>query len=121
MANIPPYPGNLADDFAHCLEHVVTLTTLNMRNAIVKTAGVGTIDYLLLIDEESLIRLCTTQTTVMAKMKLKTLKRWVEKEADIDKSTLDIQKFTPEVCKELQRELARTKKAKNKRLRNQPD
>ena len=82
MANIPPYPGNSAGSFTHCLEHVVTLTTLNMRNTIVNTAGVGTIDDLLLIDEESLIGLCTTQTTMMTKMKLKTLKRWVEKEAD---------------------------------------
>ena len=85
------------------------LTTVGMRNAIITGAGVNTIEDLLLIYEDSLINACTNNTTVMAKIKLITLKRWTEREADIDETTLDIN-FTSDIYRELQREIARTKK-----------
>ena len=49
----------------------------------------------------------------MAKMKLKTLKIWTEREADIDETTLDLQNFTVDICRGLRREISRTKKTKN--------
>ena len=45
-------------------------------------------------------------------MRLKTLKRWTERQTDIDETMLDIQNFTPDIYRESQRELARTKKTK---------
>ena len=47
------------------------------------------------------------------------LKRWTDRQADIDEVGLDIQDFTPEVCRDLQRELARTKKSKEEETTSQ--
>ena len=113
MAAIPPFPGDPILDFAHSLEHVILLTTPQMRNTITVNAGITTVDDLLLLDEESLINTCTAATSAMSKMRLKTLKRWTERQADVDEGALNIQDFTPEICRELQRELARTKKTKD--------
>ena len=112
MAAMPPFPGDPIQDFAHSLEHVILLTTPQMRNAITATAGITRVEDLLLLDEESLTNSCTAATSAMSKMRLKTLKRWTERQADIDEAMLDIQDFTPDVCRKLQRELARTKKTK---------
>ena len=75
MAAIPPFPGDPALDFEHSPEHVIKLSTVSMRNAIINGAGVTTIHDILFIDEESLIDACTTATPVIVKMRLKTLKR----------------------------------------------
>ena len=112
MAAMPPFPGNPTDDFLHVLEHVILLGTNAMRNAITIGAGVMEVNDLLLVDEESLIDSCSATTTVMSKMRLKTLKRWTEKESDLDEGALDVQNFTPDICRSLQKELARTKKSK---------
>ena len=97
MASFKAFPGDPALDFVHSLEHVILLTTPQMRNVITSMAGVATVKDLLLIDEGSLIDLCTTAISVMSKMRLKTLKRWTEREADIDETVLNIQDFTPDV------------------------
>ena len=55
MAAIPPFLGDPALDCEHSLEHVIKLSTVNMRNAIINRAGVTMIHNILLIDEESLI------------------------------------------------------------------
>ena len=75
MATIPPFPADLVGQFDHSLENVIILTTVNMRNIILIGTGVTTIHDLLLIDKESLVNACKEATTVMSKMKLKTLKR----------------------------------------------
>ena len=75
MVAIPPFPGDPALDFEHSLEHIIKLSTVNIRNVIINGAGVTTIHDILLIDEESLIDACTTATPVIVKMRLKTLKR----------------------------------------------
>mgnify|MGYP003321269932 CR=1 FL=1 len=50
-------------------------------------------------------------TPVIVKMRLKTLKRWAEREADVDKTALYVQNFTADECCNLQREIARTKES----------
>ena len=41
------------------------------------------------------------------------LKQWAKREADIDKTALNVQNFTADECRDLQREVARTKKCKS--------
>ena len=109
---MPPFPGDPALDFINSLEHIIKLTSAPMRNAILTGAGVTTVHDLHLIDEESLLDACTAVTPVIAKMRLKTLKRWTEKKAGIDKATFNIQDFIAVECCDLQRELARIKRNK---------
>ena len=74
MVAIPPFPGDQILNFTHSLEHIILLTTPQMRNAITVAAGIQTVEDLLLLDEYSLVNLCTAATSAMSKMRLKILK-----------------------------------------------
>ena len=97
---ISPFPGDETGDSLHVPEHAILLNIAGMRNTIINTAGVITVEGLLYIDEASLINLCSATTTVIDKMRIKTLKKWAENNSDIG-TELDIQDFTAAVCRKL--------------------
>ena len=98
---ISPFPGDETGDSLHVPEYAILLNIADgMRNTIINTAGVITVEGLLYIDETSLINSCSATTTVIDKMRIKTLKKWAENNSDIG-TELDIQDFTATVCRKL--------------------
>lgn len=66
--------------FNGVLEHIIGLDTQAKRNTVTAGAGVTVVEDLLEVDMESLLDCLTANTTVIAKTRLKTLKRWAEEE-----------------------------------------
>ena len=64
-----------------------------------------------MLGNETLMTIMPDTTSAMIKMRLKTLKSWIDKEFDTvvgqPSGTLDIRRFNTEVCCELQRKLSR--------------
>lgn len=112
-ANVPQ-PQGMPDDqpgaFTYVLEHIIGLDTVAKRERVTINAGVTTAEDLLYVEMDSLIDCLTNNTTIIAKACLKTLKRWAEDEYDIE-GQVDIRKFNEEICKERQRNIARSTKA----------
>ena len=106
---IPAIPDDPQEAFVHVLEHVIGLDTQAKRDRITNT-GILTAEDLMLIDMTGLIECVSINTiSIMVRTRLKTLKRWVEEEFDIEgEGKVDVRKFTTDVCKEKQREIART-------------
>lgn len=88
------------------MQLTVTQTNRLMNNGI-STAE----DDMAMIDSKTLMALMPDTTSAMIKMRLKTLKSWVDTEFDTvilqPSGTLDIRTFHVEVCRELQRKLSR--------------
>jgi hypothetical protein len=84
--------------FLAVLQDIVGLDTQPKRDRVTKHGGVKSADDLLLVDMDSLLACLTQGTSVMAKTKLKTLKLWVEEQYDLH-GTVDITKFTADVCR----------------------
>ena len=101
-----PFPGNSAGDLLHILEHIVGLSTIAQRERITLTASVTTAEDILLLDEASLLGTLTTATSVMARMKLKALKRWTERQETLGIS-VNVQGFTTDECRKIQRNISR--------------
>jgi Reverse transcriptase (RNA-dependent DNA polymerase) len=106
---IPPIPNDPAGAFMHVLQHIIGLDTPAKRDRVTINAGITEAEGLLYVEMDSLINSLTPQTSIIAKTRLKTLKRWVEEEYDIE-GAIDISKFTDHVCRDLQRSIARSTK-----------
>jgi hypothetical protein len=106
---IPPIPEDQPGALLHVLEHIIGLDTPAKRDRVTINAGVTSAEDLLYVELESLIDCLTATTSILAKTRLKTVKRWVEDEFDIE-GNIDIRKFTEDICKERQRIIARSVK-----------
>jgi hypothetical protein len=106
---VPDIPEDDQGAFVWVLEHVIGLDTDAKRQRVTVNAGCTTAEDLLMVETDSLVDCLTNNTSILSKTKLKTLKRWAEEEYDIEGS-VDIRKFTVGVCRERQRQLARTDK-----------
>ena len=84
------------------LDHVVGLTKTAQRDRITVNSIVNETSNILYIDEVSLLGVLTPNTTMMARMKIKSLKHWVERQEGLG-VIVDIQDFTTEVCRNVQR------------------
>lgn len=64
-----------------------------------------------MLDNDTLMAIMPDATSAMIKMRLKTLKSWIDREFDMvvgqPSGTLDIRQFSLEVCRDLQRKLSR--------------
>ena len=96
---MPAYPGGVAANFTHNLEHVIGLQQVQQRNRITINAGILEVGDLLLVDEDTIIGTLTPNTSAMCKTRLQALKRWAQDRSD-DQAPLDIIIFTPSVCRE---------------------
>jgi hypothetical protein len=86
------------------------LDTQAKRHSVTVTAGCQTADDLMHVETESLINCLDPATSIIAKTRLKTLKKWVEDSFDIH-GTVDISNFTAAICQDNQRAIARTVKS----------
>jgi hypothetical protein len=114
-ALIPPIPDDPQGAFAHVLEHVIGLDTQAKRDRVTMNAGVTTAFDLLLIDMEGLVEGLTANTSGLAKMRLKTMKKWAEEEYDLN-GNVDIRAFTTVVCGERQMNIARSTKVSGQQV-----
>jgi hypothetical protein len=105
----PVVPDDPDGAFTYVLQHVVGLDTQAKRDRVTINAGVTNVMALLLIDTEGLVEGLTATTTGLAKMRLKTMKRWAEEQYDLN-GDVDVRAFTIEVCSEKQMSMARSTK-----------
>jgi hypothetical protein len=118
QAVIPPIPLDPVGAFAHVLEHVIGLDTQAKRDSVTITAGCQTADDLMYVQTESLINCLDPATSIIAKTRLKTMKKWVEDSFDINGS-VDISSFTADVCRVNQRAIACTPNQDQPKQRSQ--
>jgi hypothetical protein len=91
------------------LEYIIGLDTQPKRDKLLITAGCMTAEDLLYVKTENLLACLKADTPIIAKTRLKTLKKWVEDIYDVS-GRVDIHAFTLDVCKEHQQAIARTSK-----------
>jgi hypothetical protein len=108
-AIIPPLPGSPQGDFEHVLEYIIGLDTQAKRDCVMVTAGCVTVEDLLYVETKNLLACLEADTPIMAKTRLKTLKKWTEDMFDLS-GDVDVANFTLDVCKENQWAIARTAK-----------
>ena len=107
----PPAPLALQqEEFATCTTAVVIMTPAQLNRLL--NNGISTAEDMAMLDNETLMAIMPDATTsAMIKMRLKTLKSWIDREFNTvvgqPSGTLDIRRFTPEVCRDLQRTLSR--------------
>jgi hypothetical protein len=106
----PPAPLALQqEEFAACITNVVIMTPAQLNRLI--NNGISTAEDMAMLDNDTLMAIMPDATSAMTKMRLKTLKSWIDKEFDTvvgqPSGTLDIRRFNLEVCRELQRKLSR--------------
>jgi hypothetical protein len=106
----PPIPEDPEAAFTHVLEHIIGLDTAAERERVTINGGVRTINDIIYIEIDSLIECLTQNTSVLSRTKLKTLKIWAENEDDLGNG-IDLDLFTPEVCRERQKLIAKTTQA----------
>ena len=100
----PPAPIALQrTEFNDCGNNVVKMTPAQMARLV--NNGVSTAEDVAMLDSDTLMSIPQDGMPAMTKMRLKTLKQWVDAEFDQvigqPTSTLDIRKFTVEVCRDL--------------------
>ena len=92
-----------------CLLDVVQMTVVQVTR--LATNGVLTAEDVAMLDQDILMGIPVEATLTMIKMRLKTLKTWVDTAFDAvvgePSGTLDIREFTGDVCRERQRTLSR--------------
>jgi hypothetical protein len=103
IAPPPPIPHDPPGAFQWILTHIIGFNTQEQRGRIITS-----IMDLIMIDMEQLLGCLTTNTTVMSKTKLQTLKRWAEEQYDTYHE-INIADFTIDVCREQQMKFARSK------------
>ena len=106
----PPAPIALQrTEFNDCGINVVKMTPAQMARLV--NNGVSTAEDVAMLNSDTLMSIPPDGMPAMTKMRLKTLKQWVDAEFDQvigqPTGTLDIRKFTVEVCRDLQRKLSR--------------
>ena len=106
----PPAPIALRrTEFNDCGISVVMMTPAQMVRLI--NNGVSTAEDVAMLDSDTLMSIPADNMQAMTKMRLKTLKHWVDAAFDQvigqPTGTLDIRQFTVEVCRDLQRKLFR--------------
>ena len=106
----PPAPLVLQQqDFAACITGVVIMAQAQLTRLL--NNGISTAEDMAMLDNETLMAVMPDATSAMIKMRLKTLKSWIDREFDTvvgqPSGTLDIRRFNTEVCRELQRKLSR--------------
>ena len=106
----PPQPLALQRElFAACMTEVVIMTPVQIARFVAN--GVQTAEDIAMLDSETLMGIPLDTMSAMTKMRLKTLKSWVDTSFDElvgqPTGTLDISMFTGEICRELQRKLSR--------------
>jgi hypothetical protein len=86
-------PDDQPGAFLYVLEHIIGLDTPAKRDRVTVNAGITTAEDLLYVEMDSMIECSTNNTTIIAKTRLKTLKKWAEDEYDIE-GNVDVRKFT---------------------------
>jgi hypothetical protein len=104
----PPIPHDPPGAFQWVLTHIIGFNTQEQRGRIITRGGVTTIMDLIMIDMDQLLGCLTTNTTVMSKTKLQTLKRWAEEQYDTYHG-INIADFTIDVCREQHMKFAQSK------------
>jgi hypothetical protein len=77
QALVPPIPVDPQGVFLHVLEHVIGLDTQAKRDGVTVNAGCMTTDDLMYVETDSLMDCLNPTTTIVAKTRIKTLKKWV--------------------------------------------
>jgi hypothetical protein len=95
--------------FDHVLEYIIALDTQAKRDCVMVTAGCVTVEDLLYVETENLLACLEADTPIIAKTRLKTLKKWAKDMFDLS-GNVDVADFTLDVCKENQQVIARTAK-----------
>jgi hypothetical protein len=108
-AVVPPIPDDPQGAFEYVLEHIIGFDTQAKRDQVTVNAGVTTAFDLLLVDMDDLTDGLTANTSGLAKMRLKTLKKWAEEVFDIN-GDFNIRDFTMAICEERQMGMARSTK-----------
>jgi hypothetical protein len=100
-AAIPLIPADPQGAFLHVLEHIIGLNTQAKWDCVTITDGCLTADDLMYVETDSLIACLDQATSIIAKTRLKTMKKWVEDAYDVDRS-VDISQFIANVYRETQ-------------------
>jgi hypothetical protein len=100
---IPPIPADPQGVFEHVLEYVVGLGTQAKWDCVIVAAGCVTADDLMYVETDNLIACLDPATSIIAKTRLKTLKKWVEEFFDVN-GVVDVADFTADICRSNERE-----------------
>jgi hypothetical protein len=108
-ATLPPVPEDPKDALLNVLTHVIGLDTVAKRERITASGGAGVTSAIdvLLIYSKGLTERRSPATSGLAKVWLRTMKKWAEETYDIH-GDVNIRDFNIEVCERRQMVMART-------------